>query len=60
ASRDKTVKIWDPESLEVIIRLEKQEADGHVNSVNKLLWLNNTDLLSAGDDRSIALWKMTV
>jgi len=60
ASRDKTVKIWDPESLEVIIRLEKQEADGHVNSVNKLLWLNNTDLLSSGDDRSIALWKMTV
>ena len=42
------------------MRLEKQEADGHVNSVNKLLWLNTTDLLSAGDDRSIALWKMSV
>ena len=60
ASRDKTVKIWNPETLEVIMRLEKQEADGHVNSVNKLLWLNTTDLLSAGDDRSIALWKMSV
>lgn len=60
ASRDKTVKIWDPETLEVVKRLEKQEADGHVNSVNKLLWLNDGELLSAGDDRSIALWKMTV
>lgn len=60
ASRDKTVKIWDPETLEVIMRLEKQEADGHVNSVNKLLWLNKDELLSAGDDRSIALWKMSV
>ncbi len=60
ASRDKTVKIWNPDTLEVIMRLEKEDADGHVNSVNKLLWLNNTDLLSAGDDRSIALWKMSV
>lgn len=60
ASRDKTVKIWNPLTLEVIKRLEKQEADGHINSVNKLLWLSDTELLSAGDDRSIALWKMSV
>jgi WD40 repeat protein len=60
ASRDKTVKIWNPETLEVVKRLEKQEADGHVNSVNKLLWLSDTELLSAGDDRSIALWKMSI
>lgn len=57
ASRDKTVKIWNPETLEIIQRLEKQEADGHINSVNKLLWMDENTLLSTGDDRSIACWK---
>ncbi len=60
ASRDKTVKIWNPETLEIIQRLEKQEADGHINSVNKLLWMDENTLLSAGDDRSIACWKYSV
>lgn len=59
ASRDKTLKIWDSQSFELLIRVNKEKQDGHVNSVNKLLWTKDTDfLISTGDDRSIMVWKV--
>ena len=57
ASRDKTVKIWAYEDMKVLRRLEGNDGKGHVNSVNKLLWLDDGTLLSAGDDRAIQCWK---
>lgn len=57
ASRDKTVKIWDAATFEVLQRLEGNEGKGHVNSVNCLLWQRDGSLLSAGDDRTIAIWQ---
>lgn len=59
ASRDKTVKIWDSNSFDVLQRLENTEKEGHRHSINKLLWLQGSDiLLSAGDDRSILSWEL--
>lgn len=54
ASRDKTVKIWDSGSFEFLTRINKENYDGHINSVNKLLW--GKHLISAGDDRKIMTW----
>jgi len=59
ASRDKSVKIWNPASLEVVNRVEAGAGNGHVNSVNKLLWIDDARLLSAGDDRNIRLWSVS-
>ncbi|MBL0095096.1 MAG: hypothetical protein IPP46_00440 [Bacteroidetes bacterium] len=56
ASRDKTVKTWDFSTMGVLERLEGNDGKGHINSVNKLLWLENGTLLSAGDDRAIQAW----
>lgn len=56
ASRDKTLKIWDTNSNQVLQRIE-QGNEGHLNSVNTLLWMDNNTLISAGDDRSINIWK---
>jgi WD40 repeat protein len=58
ASRDKTLKIWDAENFHVLIRLDKEKYEGHINSVNKLLWINDY-LISGSDDRSIILWKVS-
>ncbi|MBK7852670.1 MAG: WD40 repeat domain-containing protein [Bacteroidetes bacterium] len=59
ASRDKTVKIWDASSFEILARIDKDKYDGHLNSVNKILWTEyNNYLVSAGDDRAVMVWKI--
>ncbi|MFN4122298.1 MAG: WD40 repeat domain-containing protein [Flavobacteriales bacterium] len=58
ASRDKTVKIWNAEDFSFLIRINKDKFDGHINSVNKIIWKKDY-LISAGDDRSIMLWKVS-
>jgi len=59
ASRDKTIKIWDAETFALQTRIDKERNAGHVNSVNTLLWSEHPDcLVSAGDDRSVLIWKV--
>lgn len=59
-SRDKTIKVWNLADLSVLVRIDAEKYDGHVNSVNKLVWSAYKDqLLSASDDRSIMAWEIT-
>lgn len=58
ASRDKTIRIWDSGSLQLLKSIDVQKG-GHINSVNSLLWIPESNfLLSAGDDRIIKLFKI--
>lgn len=57
ASRDKTIKIWDAKNYSVLQRID-HKSDGHKNSVNDLLWIEDK-LISAGDDRSVKLFAST-
>jgi WD40 repeat protein len=60
ASRDKTIKIWDAETFQMLTRISKENFDGHLNSVNKLIWSKfNNYLISTGDDRAIKVWKIS-
>lgn len=57
-SRDKTIKLWEFDTLSVLQRIDK-ETGGHLNSVNSGLW--NEDLamfISGSDDRSVMAWKL--
>jgi WD40 repeat protein len=56
ASRDKTIKLWNAD-FEIQQRLDKESANGHVNSVNTILWMNENLLLSGGDDRAVIGWE---
>ena len=59
ASRDKTLKIWNAETFDLLIRISKENYEGHVNSVNKLIWSTcNNYLISTGDDRAIMVWQI--
>ncbi len=58
ASRDKTIRIWDAENYTLLKELNTIKNGGHINSVNRLMWLNEQHLLSASDDRSIILWEI--
>lgn len=61
ASRDKTVKIWNPEDMSSPTRLDRAKAGGHLNSVNAAIWLEDEKLLATcGDDRSVILWEVTM
>ena len=58
ASRDKTFKLWsmDGSLLKVIDAFK----EGHVNSINDLLWFDNHNLLiTASDDKTLKLWRIT-
>jgi WD40 repeat protein len=59
ASRDKTVKLWDAKTWELLKVCEVVRDRGHVNSVNTLLWLDDETLITAGDDRRILTWKLS-
>ncbi|MGB3947037.1 MAG: WD40 repeat domain-containing protein [Bacteroidia bacterium] len=60
ASRDKTIKIWDAITIDFKVRISKENYDGHVNSVNKLLWTTyNKYLVSVSDDRAIMVWDIS-
>lgn len=55
ASRDKTIKLWDPGSFDPTGRLERTNG-GHTHSVNDVLWLGDT-MITGSDDRTIRLWQ---
>lgn len=58
ASRDKTVKIWNADTMEVIERIDKEQYNGHTASVNKLVWHDDGKLITASDDRSVMIWQL--
>lgn len=55
ASRDKTIKIWDANTYEVIQRLD-MKSGGHKHSVNKLIKINDETFVSLSDDKRIIVW----
>jgi WD40 repeat protein len=59
ASMDKTVKVWESDSLTLRKVLDASRHGGHKNSVNKLIWSSFNDLLvSASDDKNLSIWKI--
>ena len=58
ASRDRTIKIWDTQTGELLKVLNAARNGGHLNSVNRLLWLQYKNyLISASDDRTMIVWQ---
>ncbi len=58
ASRDKTAKVWDANDFTFLSRIDNEKSAAHSHSVNKVLWLENDELLTAGDDRKIFSFKV--
>lgn len=58
-SMDKSIKIWDANSLKLLKVVDKARHAGHGTSINRLLWLSLNDfLISASDDKKISVWKI--
>lgn len=57
ASRDKTIKLWDARTCNVIERIERRQG-GHSHAVNDLYKLSETEFVSVGDDKRINYWTL--
>ncbi len=55
ASRDKTIKLWDAKTCQVLQRIERKQG-GHSHAVNDLWKMNENAFVSVGDDKRINLW----
>lgn len=58
-SMDKSVKIWSTAGWKLLKVLDKSRHAGHGTSVNKVLWLDDNQLLSASDDKTVSLWEVS-
>lgn len=57
-SRDKTAKIWNADTFEVLRRLGPPTVKGHSHSVNAMCWITAINALATtGDDGKILVWK---
>jgi WD40 repeat protein len=58
-SMDKSLKVWNFEELKLIKVIDRGRHAGHGTSINKVLWTSYQDqLVSASDDRSVAVWNI--
>jgi WD40 repeat protein len=57
AARDKNIKLWNSD-FDILLRLDREHYQGHMNSVNSVIWLDENKFISAGDDRRIILWEI--
>lgn len=58
ASRDKTIKLWNAANFGFLKKIDTSATEAHINSINKLLWKGNTQLVSCSDDRSVMVWEI--
>lgn len=63
-SRDKTIKIWHinsliPFDMQLLKVINTVKNGSHINSINKLCWLNPTHIASASDDKTIMIWEVS-
>ncbi|GIV32909.1 MAG: hypothetical protein KatS3mg031_0444 [Chitinophagales bacterium] len=58
-SRDHSIRIWDAQSFALLKVIDREKYVGHTHSVNRILWLEEDNLLiSTGDDRKIMVWEI--
>jgi WD40 repeat protein len=58
SSMDKSIKLWDTESLELLKVIDADKMPAHRSSVNKLIWISENLLVSAGDDKQICVFEV--
>ncbi len=60
SSLDKSIKIWECPEIKLIKVIDLLKNQGHSSSVNRLIWLDEENLISSSDDRNIIQWKISL
>jgi len=56
-SFDKTIKLWDTETLSIIERIEYKNG-GHRHVVNRIAKISEQEFATVSDDKKIKIWKL--
>lgn len=60
SSMDKSIKLWDAQSHELLKVIDKPKFFAHGSSVNRLLYIPGGTLYSVSDDKSMMAWKISI
>ncbi|MFK7925979.1 MAG: WD40 repeat domain-containing protein [Bacteroidia bacterium] len=61
ASRDKTIKLWSADNLQLLKVVDAARHEGHKHSVNKIKWLkSDNSVISGSDDKRIIRWQFSI
>jgi WD40 repeat protein len=55
-SRDKSIALWNADTLALETRIVRPHWQGHTRSINAMVWSGNGTLATAGDDGRILIW----
>jgi len=58
SSMDKSIKIWDLHDFTLLKVMDKMRNESHVNSVNKIAWVNAFEFVSISDDKKLIHWRL--
>jgi WD40 repeat protein len=59
-SMDKSIKVWDAITFQLLKVIDRARFAGHGTSVNKLLWTTyHGQIVSGSDDRTLSVWQLT-
>ena len=59
ASMDKTLKIWNAQTLKLLKVVDRRRHTAHTSSVNRALWLPESNgLITCSDDRQVLGWQL--
>jgi WD40 repeat protein len=58
SSMDKSIKIWDLHDFSLLKVVDKMRNESHVNSVNKIAWVNAIEFVSISDDKKLIHWRL--
>jgi WD40 repeat protein len=57
-SMDKSIKLWDLKTMNLLKVIHKDKGLGHDSSVNKILWIDKNTFISCSDDRTLKCFEI--
>jgi WD40 repeat protein len=58
SSMDKSIKIWALEDFKLLKVIDKNRNESHINSVNKIAWVQANEFVSISDDKKMIYWQL--
>lgn len=58
SSMDKTIKLWEAGSGDLLKVINAEKNGAHTSSVNKILWIDKNTIISCSDDRTLKCFEI--